>query len=183
MGMTLKHYTWQFLIDVMRSERLVLPGLRMAELGNQHVWEDVFGQRVAAKQVFERFGVEHVSFDRNGENGAIKLDLGEPLPAEHHGFDIVTNIGTAEHVETNQEQCFANIHALCRVGGVIAHVMPEAGSWRGHCKIRYAASWVESLATSCGYEVIQFGIHGDNKRRLITAAYRKTSSPFKWVEP
>ena len=51
--------------------------LDMLELGNQMVKLD--GERVVGKKYFGNMGFKHVSFDINGKNGAIPIDLSKPI--------------------------------------------------------------------------------------------------------
>lgn len=198
MSYSFEHHTWPFLIDVLQQERIMFQGLRVAELGNQRIYPDVFSKhlmtpndtpppreinrlQLPAKVFFQRMGASYVAIDINGRDGTLKLDLGKPLPKEYHGqFDLVTNIGTAEHVETGQEQCFENIHALCRVGGLMIHAMPETGSWPKHCKIHYTAEWLEAYARGCGYSVVQSTTTGEPGWRMLQVALRKTEAAFAW---
>ena len=157
MGYSKTLHNWQFLMEVIHEEKLVLPGLRMAELGNQYVWQDVFHStsRLTSKDVFEAFGVEHVSIDSNGRDGALPLDLSKPLPDDLSTFDIVTNCGTSEHVR-DQYECWRNVNRLCRIGGIMWHNLPEVGSWAEHSAVVwYTADHLAALAEVCGYESIR----------------------------
>ena len=157
MGYSKTLHNWQFLMEIIREEKLVLPGLRMAELGNQYVWQDVFEStsRLTAKNVFEAFGVAHTSFDINGRDGAEQADLCRPLPLKYAAFDVVTNCGTSEHV-ADQYQCWANIHRLCRIGGIMWHNLPEVGSWAEHrAYVWHTVDQLAKLSRACGYEIIR----------------------------
>src|ERR1041384_5416258 len=74
----------------------------MLELGNK-----VTGAGLVYKSVFEAMGIRHVSVDWNGKDGALPLDLRQPLNLGR--FDMVTNFGTSEHVEDNQKAVWRNI--------------------------------------------------------------------------
>lgn len=88
--------------------------IKMLELGNQIFQDDTLIREESlphsAKEYYMNMGVEHTSIDLNGEDGALQIDLSKPIPEEYNNkFDIVTNFGTAEHVD-NQFECWRNIH-------------------------------------------------------------------------
>lgn len=166
--------------EVVRSQRLVVAGLRMAELGNQKMRSDVLGHSVAAKKFFTAMGIDHTSIDINGKDGALPLDLRLPIARLDllGTFDVVTNFGTIEHV-SRQYPAWKNMHDLARTGGLFLHILPEVGSWRGHCEFRYDARFIPALAALCSYEVLRHGRQGiDAEHRLIAAVLRKTGAPF-----
>jgi len=107
-----------------------LVGDSMLELGNK-----IKGQMVY-KDVFESLGFRHVSVDMNGLNGALPLDLRKPLNLGT--FDMVTNIGTSEHVSQNcyngQIACWRNIVEAMHIGSVFVSVTPKPGvtKWKHH---------------------------------------------------
>ncbi len=173
MGICHRYKSVEFFQRVCREQRLVFPGIKMAELGNQRIREDTLGVEVSAKKVFEFIGVDHTSFDINGKDGAIPLDFGKPLPPQWVAqFDMVTNFGCIEHVDTDQYQAWRNLDLLCRDGGIVVHQIPERGSWRTHCRHHYSTGFVERLATLCKYELhalhtIEGPVRGDDRRVVI----------------
>ena len=92
-------------------------------------------QETTYKSYFRSLGYRHVSVDWNGEFGAIKRDLREPLWDEFGQFDMVTNIGTSEHVD-GQAGFWENIHNLTKVGGLYVGQCPAPNSeswwWHGN---------------------------------------------------
>ncbi len=107
-----------------------LVGSSMLELGNKIMGKIVY------KGIFESFGFRHVSVDLNGRNGALKLDLTKPLNLGT--FDMVTNIGTSEHVSEDnlagQIECWRNIVEAMHVGSVFVSITPLEGAqkWLRH---------------------------------------------------
>lgn len=157
MGLCYTHGQLQLWQDVCRDERIVLSGLKMAELGNQLVRGEILQRPhrddIAAKLIFEAMGVIHTSFDVNGKNGALKMDLSQPITEQHrNAYDMVTNFGTSEHVERSQYWVWRNIHDMCRAGGWMLHGIPEVGSWPNHGKWHYTMPRVLNLASACGYD-------------------------------
>ncbi len=168
--------------DASRKERIVLPGLSMAELGNQRIFKDAIGAEVPTKGVFELFGVRHVSFDINGRDGALAYDLSKPLPDKfYETFDVVTDFGCIEHVD-GQYQAWRNVHNLCRKNGVMIHAIPEVGSWPGHCLHWYDAESLDNLAVGCGYTtvIMRRVEHSQPHRNLhaIACCFRKGRGEF-----
>lgn len=158
MGMCEMHGQLQLLREVIKQERLVITEMEIAELGNQRVRASVLGKEIPAKVVFQNmFGCKHDSFDINGLDDAISLDLSKSIPDEYVGqYNFVTNFGTSEHVgETPEDQfeCWMNIHKLCCVGGYMLHGIPEVGSWPGHGKFHYRMERVLRWARYCRYDV------------------------------
>lgn len=134
-----------------------LVGKTMLELGNKKNKEGVY------KDYFESIGIEHTSIDWNGEDGALKLDLRKPIALGP--FDMVTNIGTTEHV-SNQEAVWRNIHNLTKVGGVIASLTPMEGDWWWHGEYYPRAEFFEQFAQN-GYEIKYLDIGREYPNRNI----------------
>ena len=154
-------------------------GLDMLELGNQMVKLD--GERIIAKKYFENIGFKHVSFDINGKNGAIPINLSRPIKSEYFNkFDIVTNSGTSEHVEpfVGQYECFRNIHLCTRVGGVMIHIVPQEGSFPDHCPFYYKREFFNILAERNNYDVIETGELNRGDNSFVIAGLIKKEEPF-----
>lgn len=154
-------------------------GLNMLELGNQKVKLD--GKRIVAKKYFENIGFKHVSFDINGKNGAIPIDLSKPIRKEYFNkFDIVTNSGTSEHVEPyeGQYECFRNIHLCTRIGGIMIHVISQSGSFPGHCPFYYKHDFFDILAKCNNYDVIEIGELRRGNNFFAIAGLIKKDGPF-----
>jgi hypothetical protein len=99
------------------------------------------------------------TIDVNARYNALVMDLNRDL-AEHYGyretFDLVTNNGTGEHV-FNQATVFSNAHALCRVGGVMLHVLPFV-NYLNHGFFNYNPILFHDLAAANRYEVCRLSI-------------------------
>ena len=180
MGISLTNGALSLFHDAVRMERLVVVGLKMAELGNQNLREDVLGVSLAAKKLFRSMGIDHTSIDINGKDGALPIDLSVPIGRQElvESFDMVTNFGTIEHV-TRQYQGWLNVHSLAKVGGLFLHILPETGTWPGYCEYRYGEDFFPALAACCDYEILKLsrcGVEGD--RRCFAAMMRKKGSAF-----
>ncbi len=141
----------------------IFKGLRMCELGNQHIkhrCKDFLEAKNipcyrTGKEYFKHIGFEHISIDKNGYDGALQLNLDKPILNRNlvGSFDIITNSGTTEHV-SNQFECFKNIHNLCKEGGIFIHVVPKIGHWKKHSPFYYTFEFFRKLAEFCEYEII-----------------------------
>lgn len=154
-----------------------LKGKHVLELGNQHIWVHAQTRCNApfnvARDWFKSLGVaEYASIDMNGEDGALKLDLSQAIdkPEWANHFDVVTNIGTLEHVEgpsfqplQGQYEALKTMHEFCAIGGRMIHQLPPVGQWLDHCRIRYKPNFGKGLAGLCWYELF-----GDEKVNLAT---------------
>lgn len=139
-------------------------GKSMLELGDQVIGGDGADAGKTGKLYFQERGVEHVSIDLNGRNGALAYDLSRPIrrPDWIGYFDIVTNAGTTEHVEPHRTQyaCFQNIHNFWACGGVAIHIVPDIheleahGHWKGHCCNYYSHEFFEMLCEHNGYRLV-----------------------------
>ena len=77
----------------------------MLELGDQIMnnYNNYFNGIKTAKEVYTMKGINHTSFDWNGENGYIPVDLTKIDDNKKYNnmFNIITNHGTTEHVLNN----------------------------------------------------------------------------------
>ena len=135
----------------------------MLELGDQVVVESEPVPESTGKEYFENRGIAHTSFDINGQHGAFRVDLSEPIrdPDWLGAFDIVTNAGTSEHIEpfTTQYECFMNVHNCLKQGGIAVHMVPDIVEleqrdlWKNHCNYYYSHEFFTLLAEFNGYDL------------------------------
>jgi D-alanine-D-alanine ligase-like ATP-grasp enzyme len=157
----------------------------MGELGNQSLYVD--GKKLCAKDYFSKLGIDHTSFDINGQDGAEEIDLSQPIDSIwHNKFDVVTNAGTTEHITDGQIQSFTNIHNICKIGGYMIHSIPFIGCWKGHCPHRYSKNFIKMLAISNGYGIVYDEvIHRKRNDYLVCGILVKTKDEFivsdKWL--
>lgn len=148
-----------------------LVGERMLELGNKKNPAGVY------KTYFESVGMDHTSIDWNGKDGALKLDLRKPISMEP--FDMVTNIGTTEHV-SEQRPVWCNIHNLTDLGGVICSVTPYPGTWWWHGWWYPTETFFEQFAELNGYEIQRLDTIdlSDKKTNLRARLMKVAHKPF-----
>ena len=152
-----------------------LVGKRMIELGNKKT-KMSSGQWITYKEYFESIGIDHVSIDWNGHNPkCLNLDLRKPIDLE--SADMVTNIGTTEHV-SNQVGVWQNIHNFCKVGGVLISCTPLKDDWWWHGD-HYPTEEFFNEFTKNGYEIDLMEILNEHPRRVLTVRMNKIShEPF-----
>jgi len=156
-------------------------GLTMLELGNKRTTIDkAKGIRITWKDYFSAMGVVHTSVDWNGQDGALPLDLREPLGLGT--FDYVTNIGTSEHVD-RQEPVWRNILEAMHVGSILVSTTPLPGDWPRHGFWYPERQFYELLADLNGLEIQDFRIYNERPRRMIgIRAVRVAEAPFQMAE-
>ena len=125
-------------------------------------------------------GIEYMSIDLSGENDSKKWDLSEPLKTNKK-FDMVTDFGTSEHVK-NYFQCLANMHKLCRVGGLIVHENPKTGNWPQHGFHYVDKDFYIQFAKAAEYDILMLEEHpamwNDVDGWNIACVMRKTKNEF-----
>ncbi len=70
---------------------------------------------------------KYAAYDLHGTAASTNFDLNKQVDVIEQ-YDLVTNIGTAEHV-FNQYQFFKNMHDLTRPGGLMIHSLPNQGCY------------------------------------------------------
>lgn len=108
--------------------------IKIAELGAQYVMGEEWGDYGPPyfKDIFPNLDL--TSFDINGENNSIILNLSNPILDEYKNkFDLITNFGTTEHVQ-NQYVCWKNIFDMVKHEGIVINEIPKKDNWGGHCK-------------------------------------------------
>jgi len=169
-------------MEILKKEGFSLNGLKMCELGNQHLFVEEI-QFKTAREYFLSISVEHTSIDINGQDGALVYNLAKPInnPELLEYFDVVTNFGTAEHV-CNQYECFRNINNFCRKGGLFIHVAPLVGSWPLHCENYYYPLFFIRLAEANNYRIIKqeifFAREGEDTLIMFIALEKNSRLPF-----
>ena len=122
-----------------------------------------------AREMYAVLGLgEYSSIDATGQDDALVYDLNQDLATTFgfsRQFDLVTNLGTAEHC-FNQYQVFKNLHDTCRPGGVIIHAAPCAGNVN-HGFYNYHPRFFADLAAANGYDILRIAFTVDYTPTLI----------------
>ncbi len=137
-------------------------GKKMLELGCQvfrlktRVYNDP--ENKYSKSYFDSIGIKCTSIDITKCGKSIQIDLRKPINKKFHNkYDIVTNIGTTEHIDTRegQFQTFENIHLCIKKGGIMMHFVPIARkSQQNHSPFYYNHKFFKILAKLNNYKII-----------------------------
>ena len=143
-----------------------IKGKSVVEFGNQHIW----------KPAMERFGIKYEiardwyindlgasryeCIDINKKDGALNINLTSEISDKSllNQFDIVTNIGTLEHIGKSCEKQwngFRNAVLLAKDGGLILHKLVPAGQWQDHCLVWYIDGIGKVLAENLDCELLE----------------------------
>ncbi len=156
-------------------------GVTMLELGNKlnpKCGPDK-NETVTYKAWFTGQGMQHVSVDINGEDGALPIDLRRNLrdalaqrnqPTQ---YDIITNIGTTEHVRDSQTAVWANLWQCLKPGGWLVCCTPMPGDWWWHGEWYPTSAFYQQLATRNGMVAAWISQYGQPPRRCLCFRARK----------
>lgn len=152
-----------------------LDGVRsMLELGNKRGTD---GPGDTYKGHFEALGIRHVSVDINGEDGALALDLREPLGLGR--FDMVTNVGTSEHVDDQLPVWRNMVDAADRF---LVCITPRPGDWPGHGLFYPLPPFYQHLAADNGFRLERCYVAGPEGRAFVYARLRRVvDQPFREI--
>lgn len=145
-------------------DKLNKENVNMLELGDQVLnnHQNFFNGIKTAKEYYTKSGYEHTSFDWNGQNGAIPVDLTIINDEYNDKYDLITNHGTSEHVH-NQYALFKNLHNWGKAGCIYVHCVPLEGEehksylnyeFPPHGDYEYSSKFWEELSNGNKYEVI-----------------------------
>lgn len=150
-------------------------GGSVVELGNQTVNLDGFGgvpkdwDGQSAERVYRellKFD-EYRCVDTNGSHSAIKYDINNycrdvkfnpaKVPSElRQQYDLVTDNGTGEHI-FDQKCVFTLMHDLCKVGGLMVHVLPFL-NWINHGFYCFQPLAFRDIAYANGYVIADISV-------------------------
>ena len=165
------------LYEQMARDRLIWPGMAVCELGSQDVHaagreeliERLFQTMKLAPPTTEQLRVlsecpgrefysalqcSYKCIDVNGRHGAIAIDLNfDSVPQSEKGqYDLVTNLGTADHVFADAN-AFAVAHDLAKRDGLILHFAPFLG-YVDHGFRNYQPNLFYAVARANGYDFL-----------------------------
>lgn len=138
--------------------------IEMLELGDQILnnHRNVFRGIKTAKEWYTNLGYNHTSFDWNGNNGSIPVDLTKLDDKYNNKYNIITNHGTSEHVH-NQYNLFKNLHNWGKLGCIYIHCVPLEGEehkkylgyeFPPHGDYEYSSIFWKELANANNYTLM-----------------------------
>lgn len=148
---------------------------KLLELGIQESYFDSDFKYLREKLSY-RF-LDYVSLDLHNQPGVTIFDLSE-FNSKSFEVDIITNIGTSEHVEYEEGQynCWKNIHNWLKVGGISMHELPEVDSWPNHCRYYCDFEFFENMSRY-GYEILEIKHHYHQEQgNLIWCVLKKVEN-------
>lgn len=144
-------------LDFLRKHVPSIKNLSICDLGAQQfkVCSPFPEDQYCSKYYLENGVKRYMSIDLNGEDISCKYDLCSPLPENLKGeFDCVFNFGTSEHV-VNLYWCLRNVHNICKVNGIMLHVVPAPNNWPGHGYHYVDIGFFEQLAEKMNYKLLE----------------------------
>lgn len=116
------------------------------------------GEKWKVTDLFEGSPYRHQSVDLYAGKATITADLNTYcVPEPYRGvFDIVTNLGSTEHV-FDQTNVFRCIHDFAKVGAIFLHSVPATGYYN-HALYNYHPLFFVFLARANGYEIVYASI-------------------------
>lgn len=167
-------------MGLQRDVAAVIAGLPLpkyfsvCELGDQGLSWEAKGTK-AKDWYVERGCGRYVSIDGNGE-GTLTADLN--LPVKLEPFDLVTDLGTGEHI-FDQAQVWRTIHALTKPGGYIAFDRPAQGHEK-HCFYLTNECVFRDVAEANDYVITWLDRTTRTRGQLIRGIFQKTTNaPFR----
>jgi hypothetical protein len=134
------------------------------DYGAQNMYNQPVLPAPYAKEWYEGMGIMYTAIDISGENGALPINLSEPITENLGQFDLVVDCGTSEHCGIDGKHsplafynAVKNKHDLLKGGGVMFNENPKTGNWIGHGFNYYSQEFYRKLATLVGYEILELG--------------------------
>ena len=185
--MSYNKFNLAFIFDVIKNNKINY----MLELGNQCINnKDIEHiEEKQGKEYFTNNGINHISINWNGNNGALKIDLTLPLDDKFcNFFDLVTNCGTTEHIEL-QYEVFKNLHNCAKVGCFFTNSVPldteqnievNGTPTNPHGLYEYHTKFFEGLCKLCDYKIININTDratwAPNNQGYCNAIYKKINN-------
>jgi SAM-dependent methyltransferase len=162
-------FTGNSVIEMGAQDVCVAPEVVSNILAAYHIQVPQLQKTTNASELYLHLGFNHYrSIDASGSRNALVFDLNKDFQ-EHYQFvetfDLVTNLGTAEHC-FNQFSVFKNLHDLCKPRGVMIHALPAQGNVN-HGFYNYHPRFVADLAAANSYEILDLSFTVDYKPALI----------------
>ena len=103
------------------------------------------------RSYFNNNRIEYDSIDLNGLGESLQLDLNTDIEIKRQ-YDFITDFGTLEHV-SDYYMGFKNTDRLCKVGGIMMHILPALNHWPDHGSWRGKRAFYIKLGKAQNYEI------------------------------
>jgi SAM-dependent methyltransferase len=127
---------------------------------------------------------DYLAIDVNTKYGSVVMDLNRDLAGElgfRRTFDLVTNLGTGEHV-FDQRRVLENVHDLTAPGGVMVHVMPFV-NWLNHGFYNFHPVLYTDLAAANDYRLHDLWLANGRGFAIAVDLDARTPPPPKPTDP
>lgn len=153
----------------------------ICELGDQQFMLCFPFEELSYTRVYwKNKGWKYLSIDLNGYGDSLMADLNENITLEEQ-FDIITDFGTCEHI-ADYYMAFKNVDKLCKIGGLMVHILPADNHWPNHGSWRAKRSFYIKLGRAQEYNI--YDVHEEPTRiggvdsDQIYVVYEKTKEGF-----
>ena len=133
--------------------------------------------RCSSKYLWESLGIkEYNSIDINEEHGSLNHDLNLPFEKKDYfnKYDIVTDIGSCEHV-FNVPEAYKTIHKITKPGGLIIIHQAKIG---GNGYYQFDRFFFEGLAAANNYKVVASNYKFTLNERTKDGSTKQLRTPF-----
>ena len=176
MGISLK--TYKLLQNTLNLNYTCLKNLDLLELGIQESIEHGMGFHYLQDNEKNKFK-SYISLDLHQNDKVTIFDLSEFRPNAFN-VDIITNFGTSEHVEFEEGQynCWKNMHHWLKLNGILIHLIPEIGSWKGHCRYYTDERFFQNFE-KYGYQIKELFHYENHNGKMNWCVMKKINNiPF-----
>ncbi len=133
--------------------------------------------RCSSKHLWKSLGIENYSsIDINEEHGSLKHDLNLPFEKKDYfnKFDIVTDVGSCEHV-FNIPEAYKTVHKITKPGGLIIIYQAKIG---GNGYYQFDRFFFEGLAAANNYKIVISNYTIILNEKTKEGSYKQFRIPF-----
>ena len=124
----------------------------IGEFGDQQFLScSLFQEKSFTRTYWVNKGIEYDSMDIHGHGKTILFNLNKDNPITKQ-YDVLTDIGTFEHVR-NFYMALKNMHQLCKINGMMIHILPAFGHWPNHGPWRTKIPFWYKLGKANSYKI------------------------------
>jgi hypothetical protein len=158
----------------------------ICELGDQQFMScPPFPENSYTRDFYESNNINYICIDTNGRGKSLDIDLNGSFYL-NKTFNIITNIGTLEHVE-NYYSGLKHMHEMCDIGGFMIHISPAINHWPEHGFNYVLPEFFTKLAQECNYKLVDVrveptAIGGSDADQTYAIMQKLLESKFPKIE-